>query len=469
MNTNKLYINGEYVDSKSEKWIEVENPANEEIIAKVPRSNEEDVNLAVKAAKEAFKSWSKVDINKRIEYVEKFNDWMKNHKEEFLKTMTEELGVPHDFCEKSQFDRMPKRTENFIKQAKDFKLIDKMDGGYVRREPIGVIACITPWNYPLGQIIQKVIPAIIAGNTIVLKPSKQTPLTAYLLVKGFDEIGLPKGVLNLVTGAGSEVGNVMSSHEDVDMVSFTGSTKGGIEVGKAGLETVKNITLELGGKSPAVFIEGADVEKGVKQVLNTIFLNTGQTCSALSRIVVLESEKEKVVNEVLKQYDNYIVGDPKDPDVNVGPLSSKKQFEKVQKYVQKGIDEGAKLLKGEKIEKNGRGYYVKPVVFDNVTTEMSIHKDEIFGPVLVIETAKDYDELIEIANAVDYGLSSAVFGEKEKAIEIAEKIKAGEVSVNNPSGDINLPFGGYKQSGIGREGGSYGLDEYFEVKSVIVD
>lgn len=466
MRSEKLYINGQFLDSKSNEWIEVENPATEEIFAKVIKANEDDINLAVEAAKNAFKTWKRTSIQERISYIENLKNWMLENEDRFIETMRDEFGVAFKFAKAAHFDRQIARIENFIEQIKEFDKNIEMKNGFVRYEPVGVVACITPWNYPLGQIIQKVIPALLSGSTVVLKPAGITPLTACLLIEGFDSIGIPKGVINLITGKGSEVGDILNTHKDVNKVSFTGSTKAGIKVAGDAIESVKKITLELGGKSPAVFLEGADIGKSVKTVLDTIFYNTGQTCSALSRIVVLETIRDEVIKEIKKQVDNYTVGDPKDKNVKVGPLSSKEQFEKVKKYIELGVKEGAELIIGEIPEKTSKGYFVKPVVFDKVTKDMTIHKDEIFGPVLCIETAKNIDEAIEIANSVDYGLSAAVFGNDEEALNIAYEIEAGQVIVNSSVGDTNLPFGGYKKSGLGREGGYFGIKEFYEVKSI---
>lgn len=468
MKNEFLYINGDYVKPSSNEYIDVENPANGEFFTKVAKANEDDINKAIKAGDKAFKSWSKKKLSDRIKYVEDFNNWMVENEERFLDTMLLELGVPKYFSKEAQFNKQVKRVENFIKQVKTIDKKIQMEKGFVNYEPIGLIAAITPWNYPLGQIIQKVIPAVLTGNTVVLKPASITPLTAHLLVEGFDKVELPKGVLNLITGKGSEVGNVLNKSELVRKISFTGSTDAGIKVAQDGLESVKNITLELGGKSPAVFIDESEIESGVKTVLDSIFLNTGQTCSALSRIVVLKDVKDKLIKELLDQAKNYTVGEPNNDKTMIGPLSSKEQYDKVISYIKKGESEGGEIIyQGDK--KFDKGYFVNPVIFDKVTKDMTIHKDEIFGPVLAIEEAEDIKEAIEIANDVKYGLSAAVFGQEEKALDLALKIKSGQVIVNSTNGDTNLPFGGYKQSGIGREGGIFGLMEYLEVKSIHID
>lgn len=466
LNNEKLYIDGKYIESKSQKWIEVENPATGEIIGRVPKANEEEINQAVEAAYEAFKTFSKTSLEERISYIEKFKQWMIIHQDEIMETIKLELGVPIRIAKPGQFDKQMRRVDVFIDQARKIDYRIDMDGGYVRMEPIGVVASLTPWNYPFGQIVMKVMPALLMGCTVVQKPASDTPLTAYFVAKAFDEIGLPKGVFNLITGSGPEVGDVLNSHPKVAMVSYTGSLAGGASSAKHAMDTAKRVVLELGGKSPAVFIKGADIEMGVKQVLDRVYLNVGQTCSCLSRAIITEDIYDDVIKEFIVQYENYPLGDPDDENTVVGTLSSKKQYDKVKYFIEKGIEEGAKLLKGEIPQESEKGYYVKPVIFTDVKPGMAIHDKEIFGPVLSIIKVKDKDEAIKVANAVNFGLSSAVFGNEEEALEIAYEIKAGDVYLNSNGGSSELPFGGYKQSGVGREGGKFGLMEYLEPKSI---
>lgn len=466
LNNESLYINGKYVQSTSNKWIEVENPATGEIIGKVPKATNDEINLACQSAYEAFKSFSKTSLDERISYIEKFKNWLTHHEDDIMDTILQELGVPVKIAKPGQFDKQIKRIAVFIDQARNIDYKIDMKGGFVRMEPIGVVASLTPWNYPLGQIIMKVIPAILMGCTVVEKPASDTPLTAYFVAKAFDEIGLPKGVFNLITGSGAEVGDVLNTNPYVSMVSYTGSLKGGSSSAKNAMETAKKVVLELGGKSPAVFIKGADIKNGVKQVLDRVYLNVGQTCSCLSRAIITEDIYDEVINEFINQYENYPVGDPTDDSTVVGTLSSKKQFDKVKYFIEEGIKEGANLIKGEVPQASEIGYYVKPAIFTDVKPGMKIHGEEIFGPVLSIIKVKDKDEAIEVANATDFGLSSAVFGEEKEALDIAYQIKAGDVYLNSFGGSSELPFGGYKQSGIGREGGKFGLMEYLEPKSI---
>ncbi|WP_306484014.1 aldehyde dehydrogenase family protein [Anaerococcus sp.] len=466
LNNEKLYINGEYIESKSNKWIEVENPATGEIIGKVPKATDREINLACESAYKAFEEFSKTSLDERISYIEKFKNWLVDHEEEIMDTILKELGVPIKISKPGQFDKQIQRIDTFIDQARliDYKI--EMNGGFVRMEPIGVVASLTPWNYPLGQIIMKVIPAILMACPVVEKPASDTPLTAYFVAKAFDEIGLPKGVFNLITGSGSEVGDILNTNPNVAMVSYTGSLAGGSASAKNAMDTAKKVVLELGGKSPAVFVKGCSKEDGVKQVLDRVYLNVGQTCSCLSRAIITEDIYDEVLEEFLRQYDNYPVGNPDDKATVVGTLSSKKQFDKVKSYIEEGIKEGAKLIRGEVPSESEVGYYVKPAIFNDVKPGMKIHDEEIFGPVLSIIKVKDKKEAIEVANAVDFGLSSAVFGDEKEALDIAYEIKAGDVYVNSFGGSSELPFGGYKQSGIGREGGRFGLMEYLEPKSI---
>ena len=466
LNNESLYINGKYVQSTSNKWIEVENPATGEIIGKVPKATNDEINQACESAYEAFKSFSKTSLDDRISYIEKFKNWLINHEDDIMDTILQELGVPVRIAKPGQFDKQIKRIDVFIDQARKIDYKIDMKGGFVRMEPIGVVASLTPWNYPLGQIIMKVIPAILMGCTVVQKPASDTPLTAYFVAKAFDEIGLPKGVFNLITGSGAEVGDILNTNPYVSMVSYTGSLNGGSSSAKNAMETAKKVVLELGGKSPAVFIKGADIKNGVKQVLDRVYLNVGQTCSCLSRAIITEDIYDEVINEFINQYENYPVGNPADDSTVVGTLSSKKQFDKVKYFIEEGIKEGANLIKGEVPQENEVGYYVKPAIFTDVKPGMKIHDEEIFGPVLSIIKVKDKDEAIEVANATDFGLSSAVFGEEKEALDIAYQIKAGDVYLNSFGGSSELPFGGYKQSGIGREGGKFGLMEYLEPKSI---
>lgn len=468
MNYDKIYVDGKWIKSLADSRIDVENPANEEIIGSVPACNEEDINMAVKSAKKAFESWKRTSIDERIEHVENILKELEKIEDEMAEIISKELGCPLFFAKNTHVVPYLKDMKTYLSLAKDYSFEEEYDGYLVRKEPFGVVAALTPWNYPLGQILKKLSPALLAGNTIVLKPSKQTPLIAYKLAEAIDRSGLPRGVFNLTPGRGSEVGNVLSKHKDVNMVTFTGSTDGGREVSKLALDGVKNITLELGGKSPSVILKGADYDLAVKRTLNSIYMNVGQSCSALSRLLVPRDEKKKIEEMIVERTKDFKFGDPSKKQTKVGALASKKQFDKVKSYIEKGKKEGAKLLIGEVPEKNGKGYYVGPTVFTNVDNNMEIAQEEIFGPVLSLICYDNLDEALEIANHTKYGLSGAVFGPEEEALEFAMKIRAGEVMVNEGRSVHEAPFGGYKYSGIGREGGKYGLEEFLQVKAVFI-
>lgn len=465
----KLYINGEWVDSKSNDVIEVENPATMEIFARVPAAHGDDVDAAVAAAKEAFKTWSKTDLKERIRLTEAMLDMMKEELGGMAQIVMKELGSPYKWSRNAQVKGYFTEMQNFIDSAKNFEYEEVHEEFRIIREPVGVVACITPWNYPLGQIVRKVVPAVLAGNTVVLKPSKQTPLIAIEMVKIMDKVGFPKGVVNLVTGRGGEVGNALCAHKDVDLVSFTGSVSGGVEVGKKALDTVKILALELGGKSPAVIIPGADLDVALDVTLDKIFLNTGQTCSALSRLLVQKDHKAEVMAKIEEKMKNYKVGAPDEEGAVLGPLSSRKQYDKVRDYLKLGIEEGATLSIGEvPPEEPVGGYYVSPAVFTNVDNSMRIAQEEIFGPVLCVIEYSTIEEAVEIANDTLFGLNGAVFAKTiEEAIEVAKEIKSGNVVVNEGGSRTGVPFGGYKHSGIGRECGTHGFDEFLEVKAIL--
>ncbi|MCI5850455.1 MAG: aldehyde dehydrogenase family protein [Sutterellaceae bacterium] len=466
MDFEKLYIGGKWVPSASSSWIEVENPADQTVVARVPAGNAADVDRAAKAAAAALPAWRATPLAERIALMERFLTEFRAREEELVRLVREELGSPEGFTRKSQVEYQYVRTRNYIDLAPSVPLVEKMAASTVYREPVGVVACITPWNYPLGQVIQKIVPALLMGNTVILKPSQHTPLSAYSLAEAIDAAGFPAGTFNLVTGRGSELGASLSTHPLVDMVSFTGSTKGGIAVSKSALESVKRVSLELGGKSPYVMLPGIrDYSVPIHILFNSILLNSGQTCTAFSRLLVPESEAEAIEREMLRIVPEYRVGDPKDPASKLGPMASRAQFEKVRSYISLGLEEGARLLTGS-VPEEGRGYYVEPAIFTGVSNSMRIAREEIFGPVLCVITYKDIDEAVRIANDTTYGLNAGVFGEKALATEVAKRIEAGNVYINTSPRDTSAPFGGWKQSGIGREGGVYGMIEFTEQKAL---
>lgn len=466
MDYNKIYINGQWVDPHSKDFIDVENPATKEIFAKIPNSDEVDVNKAIDSADKAFETWQFSSMEERIKFGNQFVAELEKRTDEMAQIVVKELGCGFEFAKKTHIQSYIEDVKNYIKIMRDYEFEIKHDTFTVRKEPYGVIGALTPWNYPLGQITKKVVPAILTGNTVVLKPSKVTPLVAYYLTEAIHATDLPKGVYNMVPGSGSDVGNLIGKNKKVRMLSFTGSTDGGMEVGKLAMEDIKNVALELGGKSPSVVLEGADLDLALKATLDKIYNNTGQSCSAYSRLLVPTHMKEEIESLIMEKTKEYKFGDPADPETIIGPLSSQKQFDKVKGYIEKGLEEGAELLLGEVPTDDSKGYYVGPTVFTNVKNNMEIAQNEIFGPVLSIITYNSVDEAVEIANDVNFGLAAGVFGPEKEAKDVANRIKAGSIVVNSGIYTLGAPFGGYKHSGIGREGGIYGIEEFLQEKAI---
>ena len=466
MNFEKIYINGQWVPGSTGQFIDVENPATREIFAKVPAGNAKDVDAAAKAAHRALPVWSATPLEERISLMKRFLEIFRSQEDELINITVKELGSPYTFTKTAQVEYQYTRTQSYIDLASKVPLVEHMAASTVYREPVGVIGCITPWNYPLGQVIQKVIPALLMGNTVILKPSQHTPLSSYWLADAFEKANFPKGVFNLVTGRGGEVGDAMATHPLINMISFTGSTSGGINVGKNALTGLKHISLELGGKSPYIILKGSNHEEAIRLCFNSIFLNSGQTCTAFSRLLIPKSEQSVIEKKLIEIAKEYTTGNPEDPSTKLGPLASLRQYEKVKSYIKSGIQEGARLLYGTVPENSNNGYYISPTIFTCVTSEMSIAKDEIFGPVLCVFPYETEEEAIRIANDTRYGLNAGVYGEKEKAIAIAKKIEAGNIYINASPRDTSAPFGGYKQSGLGREGGIYGMIEFTQQKAL---
>lgn len=466
MNFEKIYINGQWVPGSTGQFIDVENPATREIFAKVPAGNAKDVDAAAKAAHRALPVWSATPLEERISLMKRFLEIFSSQEDELIDITVKELGSPYTFTKTAQVEYQYTRTQSYIDLAPKVPLVEHMAASTVYREPVGVIGCITPWNYPLGQVIQKVIPALLMGNTVILKPSQHTPLSSYWLADAFEKANFPKGVFNLVTGRGGEVGDAMATHPLINMISFTGSTSGGINVGKNALTGLKHISLELGGKSPYIILKGSNHEEAIRLCFNSIFLNSGQTCTAFSRLLIPKSEQSVIEKKLIELAKEYTPGNPEDPSTKLGPLASLRQYEKVKNYIESGIQEGAHLLYGTVPENSNKGYYISPAIFTCVTSEMSIARDEIFGPVLCVFPYETEEEAIRIANDTSYGLNAGVYGEKEKAIAIAKKIEAGNIYINASPRDTSAPFGGYKQSGLGREGGIYGMIEFTQQKAL---
>jgi aldehyde dehydrogenase (NAD+) len=465
----QLYIGGEWVDPAGDATIEVVNASTEEVMGRIPEGSAEDVDRAVEAARAAFDSWSQVDAVQRAELCAAVAARLQDRAEEIATLISQEMGMPLSLSVAIQAG-LPAMT--FGSQPELVQQVtweEKIGNSLVVREPVGVVGAITPWNYPLHQICAKVAPAMTAGCTIVVKPSEVTPLNAFILAEIMDEVGVPAGVFNLVTGFGPVVGEAIAAHPDVDMVSFTGSTRAGRRVSEVASATVKRVALELGGKSPNVILDDADLQKAVVDGISKCYLNSGQTCSALTRMLV-PREQLPVVEEIAKATaEAWQVGDPFAEGSNLGPLVSDTQRERVRGYIEKGQAEGAKLVTGgtEPPEGLDKGYYVRPTVFSEVTPEMTIAQEEIFGPVLAIMPYDDEEDAVRIANATEYGLAGGVWsGDEDRAKAVARRIRTGQVEINGGVFNPLAPFGGFKQSGHGRELGRLGVEEFLAVKSL---
>ena len=464
-----VYIDGRWVPANGEGKIEVVNPTTEEEIGSVPIGDVTDVNKAIKAARLAFPSWSESSIEERQGYLNALSAAIGERGEEIAELITSEVGTPINYSRMAMVGTPRVVSRSYAKILDSFEWEEEMRNSLIVKEPIGVVGMITPWNFPLHQIIGKVAPALAAGCTMVLKPSKEAPLNAFLLADIMDEIGLPKGVFNLVSGHGREIGETLSSHPEVDMVSFTGSTSAGVSVSRAAAPTIKRVTLELGGKSANVIMDDADIQKAAKMAVYACFNNSGQECSSLSRLIIPTSARDEVVEVISSTLDRYTVGDPMDEGVKCGPMVSARQQESVSGYIASGIAEGATLVSGGEGMPEGlsTGFFVKPTVFADVTPEMTVFREEIFGPVLTISTYETEEEAISMANDSEYGLSGGVWSEDEdRALRVARSLRTGQVSINGGAFNISAPFGGYKLSGNGRELGSHGLEEFLEVKAI---
>ncbi|TCP48553.1 aldehyde dehydrogenase (NAD+) [Tamaricihabitans halophyticus] len=466
---NTHVIDGEQLAGGSER-IEVVNPATEDVIASIPAGSAAEVDAAVTAARKAFPSWASTPLAERAALVRRISEGLAARHAEIAATITAEMGSPISFAQKVQAS---------IPVATSKGLADLLEGGYsfsqeignslVLREPIGVVGCITPWNYPLHQIVNKVVPALAAGCTVVLKPSEIAPLNAGILMEVLAEAGVPAGVVNLVHGTGPVVGEEIAGHPDIDMVSFTGSTRAGRRVSAVAADTVKRVALELGGKSANIVLDDADLTKAVKLGLANTYINGGQTCTAWTRMLVPADQHDEVVELAGAAAAKYTVGDPTDESTRVGPMSSATQRERVLGYIERGVAEGATVAFGgaDTSALPATGAYVAPTVFANVRPEMTIAQEEIFGPVLSILPYRDEDEAVEIANSTIYGLAGAVFSaDDERAMSVARRMRTGQVDVNGGGFNPLAPFGGYKQSGNGRELGQFGLEEFTELKSI---
>jgi len=465
----KFYIDGKWVDPAKSHDFTVINPANEEAIATISLGSAADVDRAVAAAKRAFESYSETSVDKRLELLRRVIEVYKSRMEEMAAIISQEMGAPILLSRKSQ---APAGLAHFMETAKvleHFKFEELKGSSLMRKEPVGVCGLITPWNWPMNQVVAKVAPALAAGCTMVLKPSEFAPLSAHLLAEIFHEAGVPAGVFNLVNGDGPTVGAAISSHPDIAMVSFTGSTRAGVAVAQAAAPSVKRVTQELGGKSANIILDDADLARVVKQGVQECFRNTGQSCNAPTRMLIPRSKMAEAITVAKQTASDTKVGDPFAEDTSVGPLANKAQFDKVQRLIEKGIEEGANLVAGGPGHPEGltKGYFVKPTVFADVRNEMTIAREEIFGPVLCMIPYEDENDAVRIANDSVYGLSGFVTsGNLDRAHRIAKRIRAGNVHINGARVDFSGCFGGYKQSGNGREWGEAGLQEFLESKTI---
>ncbi|GDX26091.1 aldehyde dehydrogenase [Actinomycetes bacterium] len=469
---DKIYINGAWVPSQGKGVLEVTNSATEEIIATIPDGTAGDVDKAVAAARAAFPAWSNLPKETRAEYLMKIYAGLEERTQEIAEAIAREVGMPVGMSTMIQVG-LPKG--NFAIAAgllSTYEFEQQIGNSLVVREPLGVVGCITPWNYPLHQIALKIAPAMAAGNTVVVKPSEVAPINAFMLAEIIHAAGVPAGVFNLVTGVGPVVGEAIAAHPGVDMVSFTGSTRAGKRVAVVAAENVKKVSLELGGKSPNLILDDLDeagFAKAVGAGVGKCFANSGQTCSALTRMLVPRNRLAAAEQIAAAAAAKFTTGDPFDAASRLGPLVSAVQRDRVRGFIQTGIDEGATLVMGGAAVPEGLdiGFYVQPTIFSGVTREMTIFTEEIFGPVLSIIAYDSEEEAIEIANDTVYGLAAGVWGsDVEHAKKVARRLQAGQVEVNGGSFNIAAPFGGYKQSGLGREGGTFGLEEFCEVKAM---
>jgi aldehyde dehydrogenase (NAD+) len=463
-------IGGEFVGDTGAggERIDAVNPATEEVLASVPAGTPADADAAVRAAAAAFPGWAATPLADRVAAVRRINDGLKARADELAATITAEVGTPIMFATKVQVPNPIGITDGVLAEIEAGALDPVTIGNStVVREPIGVVAAITPWNFPLQQMVAKVTPALAAGNTVVLKPSEVAPLTAGLLAEIIHGAGLPAGVFNMVHGTGPVVGEALAAHPLVDMVSFTGSTRAGRRVAAVGAETVKKVALELGGKSASVVLDDADLVRAVKITVANCYMNNGQACSALTRLLVPADRHDEAVEAAVAAAAKYTPGDPAQESTRIGPSVSAAQRDRVVGYIRKGVEEGATLAHGGPEPVEGPGYFVRPTVFGGVREDMTIAQEEIFGPVLAILPYTDTDDAVRIANGTQYGLAAGVFGgDADRAYEVAGRLRAGQVDVNGGMFNTKAPFGGFKQSGNGREFGRYGLEEFTELKSI---
>ena len=468
-NFTKQYIDGAWVESHSGQTLDVFNPATEEKIGEIAKGNETDVNEAVAAAKRVYVSFRNTPVSERRDLLDRIVTEYKNRKADLIDAMTDELGSPIAKSESVHYAMGLGHFEAARDALDNFEFEERRGNNLIVKEGIGVSGLITPWNFPTNQTSLKLAAAFAAGCPVVLKPSELTPYAAIILAEIFEAAGVPKGVFNLVNGDGEGVGNPLSEHPDVRMMSFTGSGGTGAKIMEKASKDFKKVSLELGGKSPYIVLKDADVDEAASATVAKVVNNTGQVCTAGTRTIVPSEMKADFLKAVREKMETVKVGDPRDPDVEVGPIVSETQFERVQSYIQVGIDEGANLFVGGLGRPDGieKGYFVKPTVFTEVTNDMRIAQEEIFGPVMSVITYDTLDEAIEIANDTRYGLAGYVIGkDRDTLVEVARRVEAGTIQINEAPRTTDLPFGGYKESGLGREWGDYGIEEFLEVKSI---
>jgi aldehyde dehydrogenase (NAD+) len=469
-NNLKFYIDGAWVDPVVPNRIGVVNPATEEVFTEISGGGAADVDIAVAAAKAAFKSFSRTSKRERLELLKTCLEIYNKRFDEIAEACATEMGAPIGFAKEAQAFVGRAHFQALIDVFEDFEFTEKRGSTLVVKEPIGVCGLITPWNWPLNQIVCKVAPALAGGNTMVLKPSELAPLNAIIFAEVMHEAGVPKGVFNLVNGDGPSVGQKLAEHKDVDMMSFTGSTRAGIIVAKAAADTVKRVCQELGGKSANILLPDVDLEAAVRGGIGACFINTGQSCDAATRMLVPRELHDEALGYAKSEAEAQTTGDPFAEGTVLGPLVSQVQFDKVQRLIKAGIDEGATLVTGGLGRPEGlnRGYYVRPTVFGNVTPGMTIEREEIFGPVLSIIPYDSVDQAVEIANDTVYGLAAYVQGKDQAQVrDVASRMRAGSVYLNYPDMDFTAPFGGYKQSGNGREYADFALNDFLEIKGIV--
>jgi len=466
----QFYIDGAWVDPASPKVFEVINPATEAVAGVISMGGAQDVDRAVAAARRAFDAYSRTTPQERLALMERILVAYKAHYDEIAQAISTEMGAPITLAKGSQTRIGVGHIGAMIEVLKTFKFEEIRGKVRLVQEPVGVCALITPWNWPMNQVAAKVVPALAAGCTMVLKPSEYSPFSAILWAKVMHQAGVPAGVFNLINGDGIHVGAPLSSHRDIDMVSFTGSTRAGTEVARNAAASVKRVHQELGGKSPNVLLDDADFERAVKQSVLHVFQNSGQSCNAPTRMLVPAGKMADVEAIAKRVAATVVVGDPASEKTNLGPVVSKLQFDRVEGYIEKGIAEGASLITGGTGRPEGlaKGYYVKPTIFSNVRNDMTIAREEIFGPVLCILPYATEEQAVQIANDTPYGLAAYVWSaDNVRARRVGNRIRAGQVALNGASGDMSTPFGGFKASGNGREYGEFGLRDFLEVKAVI--